>query len=283
MTNWAIILTRFNYLTTRRAQLGAILLGLTAAGFFSGHYLFEQLNSYLLSTVEQTWGSQKVAPEHEAKIRALAHEMGINAAIDVRKLNCNALQRVGYHNAAAVLPTVLGYWPSAHPAYLYISEGFFEDLPLEEQRFVLGHELIHIREQHTRYALLFYLLAVFAILLFVYCMRKYIMAKIRRHMPASAVKWTAIATFWLMVNGLSLVPFLLLFAYYRRIEKDADLISVEILQSSDGGLKLLHRWEREFSIARHNPYGGWIADHPSVHERREYLSEIKKRNEIEKL
>src|SRR5438876_215687 len=101
--------------------------------------------------MQETYGSMPLAPAYEAKILAIAKELEVTDSMVMRKMNTHALKAFGYNNACAASHVFLGILPLVDTPFLFISEGFFEDLTEEEQRFLIGHELIHIKERHTKY------------------------------------------------------------------------------------------------------------------------------------
>ena len=129
----------------------SIFLGLGIL-FCARNLIFLYLNDYAIQAAEEQFGSQHLAPAQEEKILSIAHEMGITEPFTIRKMNRFAIAFGGYHNAFAYFPALLHFIPLSNKPFLFISEGFFEDLTLDEQRFLIGHELTHIQENHTLYS-----------------------------------------------------------------------------------------------------------------------------------
>jgi Zn-dependent protease with chaperone function len=225
-------------------------------------YTVQLLEEYGSWHAQETLGSQSLAPIHEAKIHAIAQEMGITEPIAIRKMNYTALAAFGYHNAFAYCPSMLcGCIPLSNKPFLFISEGFFEDLSPQEQRFLIGHELIHAKEKHMRYAyLISYVLGLGIIGIGWYLLRR---------------RWKLHAALCVLIIGvgLGMIDFVEL-GYQRHIERVADIESMKILNSYDGCLAIMDRWMKEFSHPLHNSYGGWFADHPSLHERKTCCLEL---------
>lgn len=238
------------------------LLACAAVLIFAFHhrsYLLKKLDAYACELAQETLGAQPVAPVQEAMISAIAHQMGITRPIMIRKMNHTALMAYGYCNAIAYFPKWLLFIPISKTPHLFISEGFFEDLTPSEQRFLIGHELAHIKEQHLLYFHLLITVFLIGLLALVWYIRRYFKQKWAR--------WTVTI---LLIASCFLISDLIEYAYCRHIEKEADRISLAALQSHDGLLALLDRWQREFKVPLHNNYYGIFSDHPSTSERRIY-------------
>jgi len=123
------------------------------------------LEKYAIDNLYESLGSLPVSKEIEEKINHIAKEMNFTQDVAIKKMNTYAMRIMGYHNAFACYPTLFFTFAFDKP-HLYISEGFFEDLSLEEQRFLIGHELAHIQEHHLLYLNL--ILAVITILLLIF-------------------------------------------------------------------------------------------------------------------
>lgn len=89
----------------------------------------------IIDSYAQKLGTEPLSCEHETFVRAIAQEMGIAKPIKFRYMNYAALNTFGLYNACAYLDS-----------YVFISKYFFEKLSKEEQRFVIGHELAHIKQ-----------------------------------------------------------------------------------------------------------------------------------------
>jgi Zn-dependent protease with chaperone function len=237
-------------------------------------YVAQKINAYAIRSAEQKFGTKSLAPEHEAMIRAIAHRIGAPENIIIRKMNYTALATFGYYNAFVFFPSFLNYITIGDTPFLFVSEGFFEGLSVEEQQFVIGHEMVHARERHTQYLNLTVLIFKFILLFMVYSIRRRVMLSNVYHADSKNRK--------IILNSLTLLAsfFVLFFcnqielAYRRHIEWVADGESLKALKSHEGCLKLLDRWEQEFKMAPHNSYWGLLMSHPSLHERRTYCLKL---------
>lgn len=255
-------------LKTYRTHLLAIMvIAVTSFGsiFYKRDYIGQQIDLYSLNSVQNAFGALRLAPEQEEKIKKIAEQMGVFEPMVIRKMNSVATTTFGYGNAFVTYPCLLNLMPLSDIPFLYVSEGFFEDLSSEEQIFLIGHELTHLKERHARHLhlvafLLFWLVMGIAL----FSLKKYLVAS--RHLNM------AIFIFFLAnAFGCNLA----VQAYRRYIEKEADRQSLTILESYDGCIKLVDRWQREWSMPSHNPYFGLLADHPSCVERKMYCLELK--------
>lgn len=233
--------------------------------------------------MEEAYGSATLIPVYEAKILAIAKELGVTEPIVMRKMNTKTLLAFGYYNAFAAFHLLGGFLPLVDTPFLFISEGFFEDLSEQEQRFLIGHELVHIKERHTKYIQLILVLIslVLAFLWWVYA-RKRTEAIIARYVTESYRLPLLVCAGFLTVCTLELIPDLMHLWYRRHIEWEADHQSLTRLHSHDGGVQLMERWMKEFKLPQSNPYWGIVADHPSCYERRAYCLAEKQKHSITK-
>lgn len=229
------------------------------------------LATYAQKSMEEVYGSAPLSSAHEAQVQAIAAELGITEPIIMRKMNTNALMTFGYHNAFAAFHLVGGLLPVVDTPFLFISQGFFEDLSEQEQRFLIGHELIHIKERHTKYIQLVIVLVLLALcILWGLYGRKRTEAVIATYISESYRAPSLFCAGFISICILAVIPELMHFWYRRHIEWEADHQSLALLDSHDGGVQLMDRWMKEFKLPQINPYWGLLADHPSCFERRAY-------------
>lgn len=238
----------------------------------------QQINAQALITAQQQFGALHVAPEQEEKINHIAREMGISYPIIIRKMNQAALAMFGYHNAFAYIPQLCNLIPTGATPFIFISEGFFEDLSPEEQRFLIGHELIHINEGHLNYLQLSLLLLFLLLAGGAWIVRKQIKKSIQNKTPAIYHRYIMAFITCVLLWPCGLITSLTALAYRRHIERDADCRSLEMLCSYEGCLKIADRWQDELKVAAHNPYFGLTSDHPSCAERKAYCLELQKQH-----
>ncbi len=248
------------------AVLAGVILGLSQVKLVRNY-----LDNYGVKQVEEFLGSKPLKPEYEAMVVALAQEMGITEHIVIRKMNATAMQMLGYHNAFVIFPTVVSIVPISNQPMLYVSEGMFEDLTYPEQRFLIGHELIHARDRHLLFAVLIKMIITFLLLGLAYLIFVYLQ---KRYRISAFVQGMLIASLLAISFG---GPYLGFMAYRRHIEQIADTDSLKLLNSYEGFFALNKRWQREFCLPKHNnDFCGLLADHPSCHEREQLCLELQK-------
>lgn len=241
---------------------------------FNKDFLEEQALIDAIQTAQMTFGSMSLHAEQEQFVRSIADEIGVKRKLIIRKMNQNALVQFGYHNAFAYTPQMFFLFPLKSVSFLFISEGFFEDLTPEEQRFLIGHEMIHIFHGHLDYLILCVLLLFISLVFISWQFRKRIKLIIQRKISHRyQTHMMGFVTFLLFCacnigsSGAAL-------AYRRYIEKEADCVSMQLLNSYDGCMKLTQRWHKECKLDLHNPYFGLTSDHPSCSERQAYCLEL---------
>lgn len=240
-------------------------------------FFYRPLAQYAQNSMEEYYGSSAISPIYEDKITEIAKSMGITQPIIIRKMNTNALLTMGYYNAFATFHLFCSYFPLIDTPFLFISEGFFEDLPEEEQRFLIGHELTHIKGHHTRYlnlcAALFFI--TFLVFLRFFFKNRYLSPLMSAYIPAHYHSLTRrllnVCGIWLCF----LTTYIGICTYRKHIEWQADTYSLAHLQSHEGGIKLMERWQRDYYMAAVNPCWGLFSDHPTCFERRTYFIEHK--------
>ena len=233
---------------------------------FFNHAEFIKNFAERFADIESVWGDQRVSPDLEKKIYAIAGKMGIEKDFEIRKMNVAIMQRFGYSNAVAIAPVLANLIPIKSD-YLYVSGGFMEDLSEDEQLFLIGHELTHIKYSHS-----FYLFILNMILILMTILLSYLAYQI---LSKKLSKIFLYPIFLVIVIGLISITDVISSLYARHIEYVADCESMQILNSYDGALKLIERWKDEYKMAEHNNYAGLFADHPSNHERRIYCLDLK--------
>ncbi len=239
--------------------------------FFARNYLSQKINSYVARTTQQELGCQSLNADQEVKIKSIAAEMGISEPIIIRKMNQKAMITFGYHNAFAYFPLLLTFIPTNSAPYLFISEGFLEDLSSEEQRFLIGHEMVHIKERHTLYLNL----VLHSLFLLMVALAYFLTKKIQRlGQGLHYQKYIMGGISGVLVFICLSIPNIIGLAYRKHIEKVADCQSLKILKSYEGCTKLVTRWQKEFNLPAHNPCYGLFSDHPSCEERKLYCKEM---------
>lgn len=241
------------------AALSGLILVITAVPSVK-----QCLDKYAIEMMTARYGSKLLAGPQEGMILQIAKEMGINESIVIRKMNTAALQTFGYNNAFACWALLGGFLPFSNQPFMFLSEGFLEDLSPEEQRFLIGHELIHIRDRHVMFFNLVWAIAVLLLLTLAYFGQRFVRSRFALK-PAIFYILMAICVYCSLA-----IPNLIGLAYRRWMERAADLESFRLLNSHEGCLKIITRWQNDFQIPKHDAYWGLLSDHPSCFERENY-------------
>lgn len=231
--------------------------------------LYHYWHTFIAERTQQEYGSKMVDAEHEAFIRAIAQEMQITQPFEIRFMNTAALQKFGYYNAFAYSPDLWNIIPLDTQQFLFISQGFFEDLSAQEQRFLIGHELAHIHYRHALYINLLCLLLAILTFMSIMCLGKALkiptgVLSMRETFSKPMLVLVIAAT----VIGLSCRMMQL--AYRRFVERQADVYALTHLHAHEGLMKIADRWQDTFKVPDTTSYWGLFADHPSHSERKEY-------------
>lgn len=216
------------------------LITLCAYSFFAT----QRIKSFSVNTYLEKWyGHENVSDSTQELVTTIAKEMGITDAIIVKKMNANTYASYGWHNAI-----VLGN-------HVFISETFLHKLTPEEQRFLIGHELIHLRDKHVITLLILRGIALGLSAFGVYTSRR------------SGYSWAKTAAL-----ALGLVTATNIGCSYisRYNEKQADCLSVQMLHTAHDGISFLQKMQaisKEASVLYTMMYG----THPLLSQRIEYL------------
>ena len=250
----------------------SVLLSLVFAGAFGilvlprFQFFQNKFGPFFKAQIEAEFGHLDVSNEHQDKVCEIAKELNFNEPFQIKRMNWKGLQTFGYYNAFAYLTPFSGN-------YVFISEGFFSGLSPNERRFLIGHEIMHLKLGHLRNKIiLIWALILLILLLSLFLFNPFINKKIVKNDKVFKAAKLGIKTAFLLL--LFFIANLLNLAYSRYIEKEADLESVKILNSGSGAFEVFDRWKRDFHMRDNLCYGGIFLDHPACEERKEYISEL---------
>lgn len=202
------------------------------------------------------FGTEKLSTEHESQVRSIMTQMGITKAIDMRYMNYKGLQTFGLYNAIAYLDS-----------YLFFSKYFFTKLTFEEQLFLIGHELTHIKQNHTRKIAL--LAGATGMLAAISALGMWQLLK-RKNFNTAASMISSVATYTFFAR-LTVIPCA---AYMRSCEKEADKQSACVLKCPQSGVKFLQHMNElnaALGVSTSLPWSTWwkrlTVTHPSDQER----------------
>jgi Zn-dependent protease with chaperone function len=240
----------------------------------------ERIYSYSINQAQQKYGNVPLSPEYEKMIRSIAQEMAIEQEFIIRKMNYKALREFGYNNAFVFFYTFFNCIPLCNTPFLFVSEGFFENLSLDEQRFLIGHELVHAQEHHTQYLnitlISFWMLLI---IVMIFLSRSAGIVSSWHYFQSHLGKFIVQLVLGSLIFCTYYSSLLLSLAYRRHIEKTADYTCLTKLKAYDGAFALIDRWHKEFKVPFYNPYYGLFSTHPSCFERKEYCLKLKNKYE----
>ncbi len=238
-------------MTLGRAPYFLVLLLFNAT--YAGEKLSTRFEKYFNESIEGFFGYRDLKPEYEAEVRALAKQLDIKHEIIIKDMSAYALQIFGWRNAFAFFN------------HIFISEFFFQELPPDERRFLLAHELAHIKLNHSR---IFTGAHVAAFVLQLggcaYLFKNYL------HSWGLRVP---------LLIGSEIARRLSIAAIRRRCEREADILAAHFLKETRGGVAFLKRMiEAEQNHAEQSHLmrilEEYLASHPSLKERIEYLQAL---------
>ena len=253
------------------------------------------------------FGYESLSQENEAFVRQILQEMNVKQNITILRMSKFGINRLGYQNAFVILN------------YLFVSEDWFNKLSTKEKRFLIGHEAVHIKENHS----VCKVIALEALSLVVgYIVKKNLTqqrnaisedlfdagqrsaektenegqnttakAEVRAN-TCSSVKWPNEIG---LTRNMSLLyctlPFLWMSRYF---EKRADLEAAKTLGNAQDGVTLVNRWQGDFEDPESKFFllrlKGWLdkyigkyftQTHPFLAEREAYLTELAEQQAFE--
>lgn len=210
------------------------------------------------------YGRQRLKPKNEKFVKDIMKILGMESEqIGVYKSNHFAIAHHGYNNAFAV-----GFLNS-----IFISEGFFEELSFNEKVFLIGHELSHLKKNHS-YKKASLILGKFC---FWWYFNDQIESFIKEKLKTTRLAgWTKETNyiFSKIFAGISCLGFL---AYSRICEYDADKTAVVNLGNvaRNGGLGMFKSFKEKEDETRDSFLFRLLSTHPSHEQRIEVLKKIK--------
>ncbi|HJZ23589.1 MAG TPA: M48 family metalloprotease [Candidatus Babeliales bacterium] len=207
----------------------------------------------IISKLANLCGTESLSDEKVKLIRDTAHEIGVTQQFEIRKMSALAIAQFGLYNAFVFFD------------YLFVSEEFFEKLDYHERRFLIGHELMHIKKKHMRQRLFL------SGLLFCNELPSRLLAYV-------STKFLYRNYFSSVTGMVALIRPLVVAGYTRAQEKEADLGAALLLCEAQGGVSLFEKMEKFAGDEHENYYAKWynriLATHPNFQERKRYLQEI---------
>lgn len=198
------------------------------------------------------FSNQKVTPELENYIRAIAAELKMTKEFEIRTMNQAAIKAHGATNAF-----VIG-------SYLFVCPLFLETLSESEKRHLIGHELMHIEKSHSIKNVVGTSLLFYASYFGVY----YLIKKNKRDDFEKLLSYS-------LIPVLPILAFLSSQAQRRAHEFEADRESALRLNEIDGGISLMNTF-KYYDKKNYSSYFSRIAaTHPSLDERIAQFNSLK--------
>lgn len=227
------------------------------------------IGSYLknmsIESHEELYGNEDVSPEDREFINNIAKEMGFNRELNIKKFNQHAINVVGYANAFAIV--VCG------KEYIYISEDYFKRLSHGEKRFLIGHELTHLLNNHlpVRSNLSLALIAIIAVNFVNIMALQTSETTIIPHAFRTIIIPSNINSKTLAVSTAALlIPLLSISLAAHKIERDqeyeADMESALKLNSAEAGISFLQPYA-SLAAKKTNSISSIFASHPKASDR----------------
>ena len=247
--------------------------------FCVGIYFYAPIYTYLeaqaIETLYTQVGNLPVHIKIKEKIDLLAQEVGLTRPLIVNKMNSNGTRLFGYHNCFIAYPRICLNLITFNQPHMFISEGFFEDLSPDEQKFILGHELIHAREAHHGYYFTLIttsirIVIMLCIVLIIYLLALYFKNNVLTNFTDQLRYTFYIIAVLLLSASFGILSHLAENYFRRQIEKEADILSIEILKTHKGAQEIFDRWHKEFKMPLESSYGDIFSDHPSLATRKNY-------------
>ncbi len=256
---------------TNKIIISLIILGINFnlnSGFFSCIDRIKNTSSNLVSKIFN-FGQEKLDEKNEDFIKSMIKRFKMdNFNINIFKMNNHSLQKIGHDNAFASFNNA------------YFSKSFLDKLTQDQKEFLIAHELMHIKNQHTLKMIAVTSGCALTTGLLSYYVSKYIdknyLKTYKNRLPKKFQN--------LLSSNLLLSPVLLatsklaLSAYSKFNEKQADRDAALNLGDIKGGVKFLELFESDHNEHKNklfNYVSSWFDTHPSSYERIELLKKLK--------
>jgi Zn-dependent protease with chaperone function len=223
-------------------------------------------------------GFQAVSASNELFIRKVADSLNMDDyCIEIRGMSNFAQRKFGRINAF-VIPSIL-FSKRSH-AYLFISEDWFNTLPDEQKQALVRHELMHIKHNHMRKRLRFFIVIH---LLFSFLRIKMPDIVTRSQLVSQEKVFTTSIASMMLVNCIQ--GFLML-KYSRSCEKEADIKAAKSMHNKQAFIGLFSHMKEniedpvsKFVIKRFihrllKPIKRLLSTHPDFDERIGYIEKL---------
>lgn len=257
--------------TTNKVIISLIILGINfnvSSSFFSCIDKIKNTSSNLVSKIFN-FGQEKLDKKNEDFIKDMINRFKMNNFnINIFKMNNPSLQKFGQNNAFASFSNV------------YFSKSFLDKLAQDQKEFLIAHELMHIKNQHTLKMIAVTSGCALTTGLLSYYISKYIdknyLKPYKNKLPKKFQN--LLSSNLIVAPGLLAMSAFTLRCYSRFNEKQADRDAALNLGDIKGGVKLLELFKSNHKQPRNrlfNYLNNWFDTHPSSNERIELLRQLK--------
>lgn len=227
-------------------------------------------------------GELPLDPEMEALVKEVIAELNIPGGdqIRIRRMSRLSMLSMGKKNAFVVdIPGL--------PKYMFISEKFFRKLTKDEQRAIIGHELMHLKYRHVPKKIAFALGGGITIIIGAYIAYKWLAESYK----GTSIDQTTTNIFNECLFGVFGIFGLSRAALSRLYEYQADEEAVKALGSYDGAIsafeklkkyedKIVYELPEVIQQAINNPMNKVFATHPPTADRIAKIQQLKEAAEI---
>ena len=239
------------FLTFSQAEISAI----------SFNNLKENLKNFfdkkILNYIENILGTEDLSLENQEYINdIIKNKLNIQKPIKLKRINNFLTANPGiFHNAFATVNFL------TNSDYIFFSEDFFNSLTDEEKQYLIAHEATHVEKNHIKIKISFFLASNFLTSYLIYKLGKN--SKIPYNVGLSC-------SILLAITNLLLNKYL-----SRKCEYQADSVAVLKLKNSEGGIKLIKRWQELFK-PQENCIKELFLTHPDNENRIKNMQNLKK-------
>ncbi|CDK30146.1 M48 family metallopeptidase [Candidatus Babela massiliensis] len=256
---------------TNKVIISLIILGINfnlSSGFFSCIDKIKNTSSNLVSKIFN-FGQEKLDEKNEDFIKGMINRFKMNNFnINIFKMNNHSLQKFGQNNAFVSFSNA------------YFSKSFLDKLSQDQKEFLIAHELMHIKNQHTLKMIAVTSGCALTTGLLSYYISKYIDKNyLKTYKNKLPKKFQNLLSSNLVLSpGLLAMSAFTLTCYSRFNEKQADRDAALNLGDIKGGVKLLELFKSNHNKPSNrlfNYVNSWFGTHPSSNERIELLKKLK--------
>lgn len=220
--------------------------------------VWDRFNDELNSYWSRQYLKEKANPKIEEFVRSIAKELHITKDFDIGIMNNQTVYSLGGANAAC-----------AGNKLILLGPYFLDSLSETERRFLIGHELVHLKRNHF-FKNLFFPFALFFSLIPIHSLSKNKLFKITSEIKGDIFS----LLYWVIsINGILLARQ----ALSRYHEYEADRESALALKNIEGGILFFKNVKKIYSShpSHSNENSKWLASHPSNEDRIKRLENLK--------